>query len=483
MNYLCGLRCTRQTDFLAKHMLTSKVITKYLQHYAEPETAGLTGLDAYLSAGHVWSDVVVIPACNENSEFLRPPPSASGRSLMILVINQTASASGSVELANRSLFDAVSGRFEKIWGSSQTDPGFQLILYKDSHANRDILLVDKFSQGRQLPPKGGVGNARKIGADLATGLIHLGHIASQWIRCTDADVQLPETYLSCTNDHTGSKDISALIYPFHHGGIGVGEISADVVLATQLYELSLHYYVAAFRSAGSPYAFHTIGSTIAIDVDHYAKVRGFPKREAGEDFYLLNKLAKSGKVLQMEDGQQCQPIAIEARLSDRVPFGTGAAVNKMTALADVVNDYRFYDPRVFGLLGLWLGSWPALWQTQNNELQGDVFGNHATLDLLEANPQEHEIRCLLEALRGLKTDAAQVHAFKQSKSLEQFIRQMHIWFDAFRSLKLIHALRDQLLPSISFSELCDRPEYLLLLTRDADLRDCHEQLIKRWDLS
>ena len=46
------------------------------------------------------------------------------------------------------------------------------------------------------------------------------------------------------------------------------------------------------KYARSPYAFHTIGSTMAVSANHYAKVRGFPKREAGEDFYLLNKLAK-----------------------------------------------------------------------------------------------------------------------------------------------------------------------------------------------
>lgn len=475
-------------------MHTTKTIKKYLQHYAELETAGLAGLNTFLSEDHVWSDVVVIPACNESSRFMRPPPPASGRSLMILVINQTASASGSVELANQTLFDAVSGRFERVWGSGQAGSGlvesglvvqdlvgqdFELILLKDARENRDILLVDKFSQGRQLPPKGGVGNARKIGADLATGLIDMGRIKSQWIRCTDADAQVPETYFSCTNGYIGSKDIAALIYPFHHGGVGKGEPGSDVVLATQLYELSLHYYVAAFRAAGSPYAFQTIGSTIAIDADHYAKVRGFPKREAGEDFYLLNKLAKSGSVLQMVEGPKCQPIKIEARLSDRVPFGTGAAVNKMTALDDVVDDYRFYDPRVFGLLGLWLQSWPVVWESKNCELQPGLFDDHAYLGLLEHKPEDHDISCLLEALRILKTDAALKHAFKQSKSLDQFIRQMHIWFDAFRSLKLIHALRDRFLPSISFSQLSGRPEYLLLLTQNADLGVCHCGVISK----
>ena len=105
--------------------------------------------------------------------------------------------------------------------------------------------------------------------------------------------------------------------------------------------------------AGSPYAFHTIGSTMAVSAVHYAKVRGFPKREAGEDFYLLNKLAKVGSVLELDVGTDDGAIEIDSRRSDRVPFGTGAAVNKITGLADPVREFQFYDPEVFGLLKTW----------------------------------------------------------------------------------------------------------------------------------
>ena len=65
--------------------------------------------------------------------------------------------------------------------------------------------------------------------------------------------------------------------------------------------LSLRYYVAGMKYARSHLThFHTIGSTMAVRASYYAKVRGFPKREAGEDFYLLNKLAKVGTVLELE---------------------------------------------------------------------------------------------------------------------------------------------------------------------------------------
>ena len=85
---------------------------------------------------------------------------------------------------------------------------------------------------------------------------------------------------------------SALVYPFIHRG----EEDVALARAIQLYEISLRYYVLGLASAGSPYAHHTVGSTLAVDAISYAKVRGVPKRTAAEDFYLLGKLAKIGKV-------------------------------------------------------------------------------------------------------------------------------------------------------------------------------------------
>jgi hypothetical protein len=206
------------------------------------------------------------------------------------------------------------------------------------------------------------------------------------------------------------------------------------------------------KFADSPYAFHTIGSTMAVSAIHYAKVRGFPRREAGEDFYLLNKLAKVGSVLQLDLGPDCEALEIEARRSDRVPFGTGAAVIKITDLADPVRDFRFYDPAVFELLQQWLQSLPAIWKSRSKDLTTNI-----------ENPS------LLAGLEQIKTDKALDHAFRQSKDLDQFTRQMHTWFDAFRTLKLIHILRDLHLPTISYAELVGSQTYSRLLRLDPDL--------------
>src|SRR5690606_17786041 len=95
--------------------------------------------------------------------------------------------------------------------------------------------------------------------------------------------------------------------------------------ALVLYEISLRSYEYGLAYAGSPYAFQTLGSTLALNPAAYAKVRGFPKRLAGEDFYILNKLIKIGPIYLRND--RC--LQIKDRPSQRVPFGTGTSVFKI----------------------------------------------------------------------------------------------------------------------------------------------------------
>lgn len=444
---------------------------KYLRLYAEPETGQL---DAAFD-GRRWENVLVVPACNESPDFLRSVPPCGGRSLLILVINESAAANQEVSRANQALADAVRHGLKLLWQSA-TDAGLSLL--HDPGEQRDILLVDRFSAGLQLPAGSGVGLARKIGADLAASLIYQGNIRSRWIHCSDADVELPDTYFSFSNAlHDPGSNHAALVYPYRHRDDPARAENAGVIRATQLYELSLRYYVAGLRFAGSPYAFHTIGSTMAVSATHYAKVRGFPRREAGEDFYLLNKLSKVGTVFEAAPGPDCQPIEIEARYSDRVPFGTGAAVNRIDGLADPLGDFLYYDPQVFELLRRWLRCLPAVWQSKSSTIHAGIFADQCDLVF----PGEGQ-RYLLAGLKAIKAQQALEHAFRQGKSMDQFMRQVHTWFDAFRTLKLIHFLRDSHLPAIPFVKLAQHSLFRQLLALDAGLKTFHAQLRVKLEL-
>lgn len=76
--------------------------------------------------------------------------------------------------------------------------------------------------------------------------------------------------------------------------------------------------------SGSPYAFHTIGSTMACDAEMYVKIQGMNKKKAAEDFYFMEKLSKNVKIHKIISAK----VYPSSRGSWRVPFGTGRSVTR-----------------------------------------------------------------------------------------------------------------------------------------------------------
>ena len=188
---------------------------KYLRQYAEPGTAAVEAIPA----AEPWQQVLVIPVCNESTGILRPLPPAAGRSLMIVVVNETENAARHVSLANQNFAAELNDRFGVAWQSSEG-----LTLFRDPASPRDVMLVDRFSDEFRFPAKGGVGHARKAGADLAAQLVHQERVISPWIHCSDADVHLPRRYFNshASAGDAGEKETAAKIYPFRHAAANNG---------------------------------------------------------------------------------------------------------------------------------------------------------------------------------------------------------------------------------------------------------------------
>ena len=287
----------------------------------------------------------------------------------------------------------------------------------------DLLVVNRATSEKPFLPKEGVGLARKIVGDLALELIEAGVVRKPWIFCTDGDVAVDSDYFHLPKE-TG---VAAYLAPYRH------RCEESVKLA--LYDLSLRYYEMGLRHAGSPYAFQTLGSTLILRSDCYAMVRGFPKREAGEDFYILNKLAKVGRIVSRRTGQ----ISIEDRPSDRVPFGTGAAVGKMDA-----ERFEMYHPASFDLLKVWLSAAEDYLVAPDEEALKDAIGMESFGKVLES---AGVIASLKDAVANRTSTAA---------AREEF----HRTFDAFRTLKLVHAIRDALLPKLPWEKALLTAEWL-----------------------
>jgi hypothetical protein len=348
---------------------------------------------------------LVVPALGENAQFLCGL-SACRRSdaLCILVVNATDDTPLELQRENEALLALLSPatRGSPAWLSQQ--------------AGVTLLVVDRATPGRRLPRRQGVGLARRIGFDLALALRRRGRIMGRFVASSDADVQLPPDYFAAIE--ATCADAAAITFPFVH--LPSGDARLDQ--ATRIYELGLHYYVEGLRHAGSPYAFQTLGSALAIEAEAYARVRGFPKRQAGEDFHLLDKVAKTGRVVRAV----AEPIQIRTRRSERVPFGTGPAVSRIEReLADGIEP-RFYHPHGFELLGVWLAALEGLAEHRDPcRLLADV----------RAEPALERALVQIGAL-----DAA-IRELGQSPDAARLRRRLHTSFGALPTLRLIHALR------------------------------------------
>ncbi len=406
--------------------MIDRTVQKYLTRYAEGESALCDAVDG------AWSSVVVVPACREGDGLfatLRSLDAASahggGRALIVLVINARLNASKDTLAVNHTTQAALCAEAENVADG----------LWLKTQESSDVLLVDRTSDGRRFPVDQGVGLARKIGCDVALALWARQRLTAEWIRTTDADATVPLDYFQSTAE----AHAMTLIMPFHH------TVSGDDAFqeAIALYDIWLRYYVMGLGWAGSPYAFQTVGSTMAMRPKAYAQVRGFPRKQAAEDFYLLNKLAKVGRVHR----HQGKPIVLHGRPSDRVPFGTGAGVTKIYQAHDEL-PFQLYEPRVFDCLRSWFQALNA-------------FATHGRMETVQSQLLESGWTSSgLEILEGLGAFRILRDAVENTRSESACRRRLHTAFDAFKTLRTVHELRDHLWPNRPWREALAEAPFL-----------------------
>jgi len=124
-----------------------------------------------------------------------------------------------------------------------------------------------------------------------------------------------------------------------------------------------------------------------------------------------------------------------SRSSWRVPFGTGQRVERF--LSHKQNEYLLYDPTSFDILKAWLKIFNANEIETSNQYLKSAREIHPELSnfLLEQNFEKDWNRIL-----------------KNSTNSKQLAKQKQKWFDGFRTMKLIHYLRDKALPQINMFE-------------------------------
>lgn len=435
-----------------------KALRKYLTRYAEPEAAQACEC---LAPGARYGHVLCVPAYGEGEELLRTlaavPEGSLGKVLIVVVVNESSASPDWVRASNRVSLAALRGQ-----RPGADKPGRPI--ERVHHPRGEILAIDRTAAARALPDGQGVGLARKVAADVALAVWSSGAVESPWLHCSDADVRFPKDYfrrpLAVAGGSPRDGGPAALVYDFRH----LADSDPATARAALRYEIFLRYYVLGLRSAGSRYAFHTIGSTLALSPLAYARVRGFPRRNAAEDFHLLAKLAKQGPVRALRG----EPLLLSGRVSDRVPFGTGVGIAKELERVRTGAVFPAYDPRVFQWLGVWLRTLDALGGDPPSGERGlrDRLAEHAAL-APEVDP---------ELLYEILEELGAIRAAKASRGS----RQLHERFDALRTLRFLHLLRERRFPSLPLETAIGAAPFVALSEDEAaaDLVSMRETLAR-----
>ena len=180
------------------------------------------------------------------------------------------------------------------------------------------------------------------------------------------------------------------------------------------YELHLRYYLHSVRSSGYPYAFYTVGSSFAVRADVYCLEGGMNKRQGGEDFYFIQKLAQRG------NWSECNTTRVIAspRPSDRVPFGTGPVVSRLSTDQQPLTTYH---PEPFAMLKGLFSEIDKLYLAES--AKSVVF----SLPMVLSNFLETQD--FLAALAEIRAN---------SGSSEAFVKRFWRWFNMFRIMKFLH---------------------------------------------
>ena len=168
------------------------------------------------------------------------------------------------------------------------------------------------------------------------------------------------------------------------------------------YEIYMRHYLVNLLESGNPYAFTALGSAMAFPLWAYRRVGGITPLQGGEDFYLMQKFAKTGKVL-LSCNEAVRP---QGRPSMRVPFGTGPAIAR--GMDAIELSYPFYRPEAFEAVAATFAAFPGLYaqdaetpmsaflrqQLRANDLWGPLRRNF--------HDEEHFVHACAERVDGLR---------------------------------------------------------------------------------
>ena len=298
----------------------------------------------------------------------------------------------------------------------------------------------------------GVGLARKTGMDEAVHRFNLIENPGGIILNLDADCLVEKNYfVSVCNELMKNKDRAACSIYFEHPLSG-SDFPENIYKYITLYELHLRYYFQGLAYSGFPYAFHTVGSAIAVKALLYVKAGGMNRRQAGEDFYFIQKLVPAGGYFNLNS----TTVYPSPRASFRVPFGTGASIGKLTE--DNLSTFFTYNMLAFKELRSFFGMAENIYHCNSEDMYEcyKLFpkGLRLFLDRKEWTEKMIEIK-------------------NNTSDLPSFRKRFFGWFNMFRIVKYLNNVHKELFEKqpvdVSASELLENTGIILKSKNPFDL--------------
>ncbi len=298
----------------------------------------------------------------------------------------------------------------------------QTMEYLRSLCPCQVSLIDRSSPGLGWQgKKRGVGWARKVLFDHILSLADERDI----ILSLDADTLVGPGYLQhvaavfegdalhhplvglgkCRKDETPS----ALSLPYRHPETG----SEDIDRAMLHYEIYMRLHLLQLMRIGSPYAFTAIGSAIALRASALRRIGSITPTRSGEDFYLLQKVCKTGLL-----SNWCQETVEPAtRFSSRVCFGTGPAL-----IRGAQNDWEGYPIFPASLYNIVAEAYKAIPQLMEGPCPDNGFLNYLTAGQKDdfwkpLRNQHHDLAHFTQAFHE-KADALRILQYLKLKEKE-----------------------------------------------------------------
>lgn len=408
---------------------------KYLQKYIEQRC------DKSLEVPKV-SDgeldlIIVIPAYNETSESI-------SETIKSICNNHQESCKYAIYLLinthNKDTDEIIKTSLDTYGVFKETEDFY-------TSKNRQV----NFLYHHFITKKSGVGHARKLLMD--TALRYFQSIRKNGIIINlDADTTVAENYVETIYNHFKYNiDTDAASIRYEHIIPHDNHPIVD-------YELHLRYFINMQRIILLPYAYQTVGSAMAVRSHAYAKEGGMNKKQAGEDFYFMHKYSKT---LSLTDIRKTV-VYPSARISDRVPFGTGRAVSEASKVSYEAMSYNYNS---FLVIGKWVSqNLKVLLDTSSKSFKYIYSSSDALNEFMSSIDAEHNLNYLCQ------------NSNNQTVRYKSFF----VWFNAFQLMKCLHYLREHCFKNESI-DICAKKLFNQINLENKDIRKAYLEQMRDYD--